>query len=81
MIKIYLLLMLISMPNMPSVKYQAALYPNEGECEMQKQFFLDAYMNQTDDYKNNVLVDAHCIPFESFPIKGLPSPSNTGLGI
>ena len=32
MVKVFLLLMIVSMPDMPSVKYNALLYPSMDEC-------------------------------------------------
>lgn len=40
--------------------------------------FLNMYELQTDDFKNNIIVDAHCLEFNSFKIPGF---NNTNLGV
>jgi hypothetical protein len=74
MIKIWLLLMLISMPNQPSVKYTAYIYPSEDKCLVARDGYNLAYEAKTQDYKNRVKSEAFCIPFDSFPIAGIQSP-------
>ena len=74
MVKIWLLLMLMSTPNQPSVKYNAAIYPTEDECIQAREGFMEAFEAKSAEYKLTAKTDAICIPFESFPIKGMPSP-------
>ena len=74
MIKIWLLLMIISMPDQPSVKYTASIYPDEEKCLVAQDSYNTAYKNKDQDYKSTVKSEAFCIPFESFPIPGMPSP-------
>ena len=71
MIKIWFLLVLISVPNSPSIKYNGFIYPNEEECEVAKYELHETYNNQSTEYKAVTLIDSHCIEFKSFPIKGL----------
>ena len=63
--------MLISSPNMPSVKYNALLYNTEEECMQSVADYLSYYEAKPQEYKNTLVTDAFCLPFEAFPIKGL----------
>ena len=71
MIKVWFLLVLVSMPNYPSIKYNGNIYPNEEECQMAKYEFHETYDSQPTEYKSIVLMEAYCMEFESFPIQGL----------
>jgi len=73
MIKIWLMVMFMSSPNMPSVKYQAIAYKTEHECMEALASYLNLYEGKSDAYKLGVVTDAHCIEFESFPIKAFKS--------
>ena len=68
---IWLMLMLMSSPNMPSVKYNALLYNTEAECLDSVANYLTYYEAKPQEYKNTLVTDAFCLPFEAFPIKGL----------
>ena len=68
---IWLMLMLVSSPNMPSVKYNALLYNTEMECLDSVANYLNYYESKPQEYKSTVVTDAFCLPFEAFPIKGL----------
>ena len=72
------MLVLISIPNSPSVKYNGFLYTNEAECQVARYELLDMYDARPEDYKAGLAMDAYCIGFESFPIRGL---NKTGTGI
>ena len=65
------MLMLMSSPNMPSVKYHALLYNTEDECMKSVVDYLNYYEQNPQEYKTVVVKDAFCLPFEAFPIKGL----------
>ena len=65
------MLMLVSSPNMPSVKYNALLYNTEMECLDSVANYLNYYESKPQKYKNTLVTDAFCLPFEAFPIKGL----------
>ena len=72
MIKIWLLLMIMSTPNQPSVKYMATLYQTEDICMQAKESYMQAFEAKSQEYKDKAKTDAFCVPFDSFPIKGLP---------
>ena len=74
MIKIWLLLMIISMPGEKSVRYNAFVYPTEDKCLVAKDRYNSAYAEKPQDYKNKLKSEAFCIPFDSFPITGMQSP-------
>ena len=71
MIKIWFLLMLISAPNMPSVKYQGYIFPTEEECMLARAGYHNNYELRDDEYKGRVVIDSFCLPFEAFPVKGM----------
>ena len=74
MTTIWLLLMLMSSPNQTTVKYNAAIYPTEDQCIQAREGFMEEFEAKSAEYKLTVKTDAICISFESFPIKGMPSP-------
>ena len=78
MIKIWFMLVLISMPNAPSVKYNGFIYPSEEECQVARYELHEAYNNNTEEYKSVTAIDSYCVEFKSFPIPGL---NKTGTGI
>ena len=65
---VFLLLMLMSSPNQPSIKYNGVLYITEVECESARADYMDAYENKDDVYKNIIVTEAFCVPFDAFPI-------------
>ena len=75
MIKIWLLLMLMSAPDQPSVRYTASIYSTEYQCEQAQIGFSEAYEAKPQSYKDMMTVKSICIPFEAFPIKGLQTPT------
>ena len=77
MTKIWLLLMLLSSPNQPSVKYTAAIYPTEDQCIPARTNYMEVYEAKPPEYKLTLKTEAFCIPFDSFPIAGMPKPVNT----
>ena len=62
------------MPNQPSVRYHAAIYPTEDQCIAARTGYMDKYEAKPLDYKLALKAEAFCIPFDSFPITGMPSP-------
>jgi len=68
MIKIFLLLMLFSVPDQPSVRYNALLYFTETECNIAKENYMKAYTSKSQEYKDKTKTKAFCIPFDSFPL-------------
>ncbi len=79
MIKIWFLLILFSVSNEPSIKYNGYIYPDEGECQMARYELFEVYNNKPTEYKAVTLMDAYCIEFESFPIPGLKRLKETGV--
>jgi hypothetical protein len=51
MIKVWFMLVLFSMPNAPSVKYNGFIYANEEDCEMARYEFYEAYNSKSTEYK------------------------------
>ena len=74
MVKIWLFLMIMSAPNQPSVKYNASIYPTEEECMEVREGYMEAFVAKSQEYKAAMKTEAFCIPFESFPIKGMKAP-------
>jgi len=69
--KIFLLIMFISIPDAPSVRYNAVVYPTEPQCIAARDGYNEAYLAKDLIYKNKVKTEAFCLPFESFPIAGI----------
>ena len=65
------MLVLFSMPNAPSVKYNGFIYSSEEECQVARYELHDAYNNKSTDYKSVTAMDSYCVQFDSFPIAGL----------
>ena len=78
MIKIWFMLVLISMPNAPSVKYNGFIYPSEEECQVAKYELMETYNNKPTQYKLLTQIDSYCVEFESFPVPGLNKPIGFG---
>ena len=78
MIKIWFMLVLVSMPNAPSVKYNGFIYPNEEKCQVARYELHETYNNKSTEYKSVTAIDSYCVEFESFPILGL---NKTGTGV
>ena len=79
MIKIWFMLVLISMPNAPSVKYNGFIYPSEEECMVAKYALMETYKGRSSEYKLITQVDSYCVEFESFPVPGLNK--SIGFGV
>tara|TARA_R100001594_G_scaffold361_2_gene1463 strand:+ start:937 stop:1161 length:225 start_codon:yes stop_codon:yes gene_type:complete len=71
MIKVWLLFLMISQPNLPSVKTQSFLYADEDSCMTALADYLNIYEAKPLEYKNNMVTTGYCLPFKAFPIKGL----------
>tara|TARA_B100000131_G_scaffold122871_1_gene119988 strand:+ start:2553 stop:2795 length:243 start_codon:yes stop_codon:yes gene_type:complete len=69
--KVWLLIAFLHTPSMPSVKYEATIFKTEHECYEQLAEFMNIYESKPESYKRFTRVDAHCLPFESFPIPKL----------
>ena len=74
MVKIWLLLMLMSSPGQPSVKYTASIYPTEEQCVAARVVFMEVYEAKPEGYKLMMKTKAICVPFDAFPIEGMPAP-------
>ena len=66
--------MLMSSPNLPSVKYHASIYPKEDQFMVARTWYLESYKAKPPEYKLTMKTEAFCIPFNSFPIIGMPKP-------
>ena len=71
MIKVFMAIIITSMPHWPSVKYQGYLYPDEETCVESTKIYVQEfkdYANRPGDH------DAHfssfCFQIESYPIEG-----------
>ena len=71
MIKIWFLLVMMSVPNATSVKYTGSIYPTENDCMQAQIGLLNSYEAKPQSYKDNMLVDAFCLPFDAFPVEGM----------
>ena len=69
--KIFLLIMFISLPNAPTVRYNAVVFPTEFQCLEARNGYNEAYLAKDWEYKSRVKTEAFCLPFESFPITGI----------
>jgi len=66
--------MLMSVPNQSSVRYNAMIYATEDQCMTARGSFMKTYEEKPPEYKLTMKAEAFCVPFNSFPIVGLPSP-------
>ena len=78
-IKIFFFLMIFSSPNMPSVKYNAVIYPTEAQCLTAQKDFMMLYDAKPLEYKEKVIIHTECIPIDAFPIAGLPPAKGIGI--
>ena len=65
------MLMLVSIPNAPSIKYNGFIYTSEEECQIARYELHETYNNKSTEYKSVTAIDSYCVEFESFPIAGL----------
>ena len=70
-IKIWFLLVVMSMPNAATVKYMGSIYPTEDECLKAQTGYLNVYEAKPQEYKDKLVTEAYCLSFDSFPIKGM----------
>ena len=71
MVKIWFLLVVMSMPNAPTVKYVGSLYPTEDDCLEAQIVYLNTYEAKPQNYKDKLVTDAFCLPFDAFPVQGM----------
>ena len=65
---VFLLLMLLSVPNQPSVKYNALIYFTEQQCLNAKIEYMKEYNKKDIEYKSRVKTNAYCVTFDAFPL-------------
>jgi hypothetical protein len=70
-VKIFFLLIILSIPNQETVKYTGSIYASEELCIQARDGYMKAFRNKSYEYKLTMKTKAFCIPFESFPIKGI----------
>jgi len=58
----------MSSPNQPTIKYNGILYITEVECESARADYMDAYENKKEEYKNTIVTEAFCVPFDAFSL-------------
>lgn len=66
--KVWLLVLFLHTPDMPSIKYQAHLYKSEWDCSMAKEEYMTHYYSESESYRKNLKTNAYCLEFDSFPI-------------
>ena len=66
--------MILSTPNQTTVKYNASIYPTEVLCMEAREGYMESFKANSAEYKKGMKTEAFCIPFESFPIIGMPEP-------
>ena len=71
MIKVWFMLVLFSMPNAPSGKFNGFIYSSEEDCRVARYELHDVYNNKSTEYKSVTAIDSYCVEFNSFPIAGL----------
>ena len=71
MIKVWFMLILMSAPNAPSVKYNGIIYSTEEKCVNAQVEFLNMYETRPQEYKDSIKIDAFCLPFDAFPVQGM----------
>ena len=67
--KVWLLVLFMHTPEMPSVRYQAELYPTDFDCIEQQATALNNFEQRSEEYKDRTKFDAHCIEFDAFEIQ------------
>ena len=79
MIKVFMAIIVTSMPNWPSVKYQGYLYPDMDICLTSTEMYVQQFKNYAKsqgDYEAHF--DSICFEVDSYPIKAF---NNLELGI
>jgi len=71
MIKVWLLIVMISQPNLPSVRTNSFLYGTEESCMQSLTNYLNIYESKPLEYKENLKSTGFCLPFDYFPIQGM----------
>ena len=72
MIKLFMAIIITSMPNWPSVKYQGYIYPDEATCLEYNEIYIEdfkSYARSQGD--NDIHFESFCFEIESYPVEGL----------
>jgi len=77
MIKIFISIVVMSMPNWSSVRYIGTLYPTLEECEMANEMNKEGYILQDEVFEREVHYEMFCLEIESYPIPGYGEDSDT----
>ena len=48
-----------------------AIFPTEEECVLARAGYHNQYELKGDEYKDRVVIESFCLPFEAFPVKGM----------
>ena len=62
--KVWLLVLFLHTPEMPSIKYSAVLYANDLDCIERQAAALNAFEERSEEYKDRTKFYAHCIEFD-----------------
>ena len=77
MIKVFMAIIITSMPHWPSVKDQGYLYPDEETCIESTKMYVQEFKNYAKSQGDH---DAHfssfCFQIESYPIEGFDNKIN-----
>ena len=77
MVKVFMAIIITSMPNWPSVKYQGYLYPDEETCIESTKIYVEEFKDYAKRQGDH---DAHfssfCFQIESYPIEGFDNKIN-----
>ena len=76
MIKIFISIIIMSMPNLPSVKYYGTLYTTLEECQAGNAAQEQAYLFQDELSKREAHYEMFCLEIESYPIEGMEETNN-----
>ena len=79
MIKVFMAIIVTSMPNWPSVKYQGYLYPDKDTCLTSTEMYVQQFKNYAkSQWEYEAHFDSICFEVDSYPIKAF---NNLELGI
>jgi len=71
MVKIVMAIIITSMPNWPSVRYQGYIYPDMETCVEYNQIMIDDFKSYARSQGDNEIhFDSFCFEAQSYPIEG-----------
>ena len=76
MSKIFISIIIMSMPNWPSVKYYGTLYTTLEECQAGNAVQEQAYLYQDKILERKAHYEMFCLEIESYPIEGMEETNN-----